>query len=138
MYQNVGFSKSQVWVWKRKTNKHKTHKHFSDGPCATIVLGMNSNLSQGQMGQNGNFTVELGRKRLVCLRDGSQFVPGTGPVCPRDSSCLSRTPSRPKCLCLLVLFLPDWGSMHSAHILWYPFRLGGPPDTVLFCPSHAD
>ena len=33
-------------------------------------------------------------------RDRSWFVPGTGPVCPRDGSCLSRTPSRPKCLCL--------------------------------------
>ena len=36
----------------------------------------------------------------VCPRDGSWDFPGTGPV-------LSRTPSRPKCLCLLVFFLPE-------------------------------
>ena len=38
----------------------------------------------------------------VCPRDGSRFVPGTVPVRPRDGSCLSRTLSRPKRLCLLL------------------------------------
>ena len=85
----------------KKANKQKTHKHFSDGPCGTIVPGTNPHPSQGQTA----FTVELNRKRPVCPRDGSQFVPGRGPVCPRDGSCLSRTPSRPKCLCLLVFAL---------------------------------
>ena len=51
-------------------NKQKTHKHFSNGPCGTI-------------GQNGDFTVELDRKRPVCPRDRSQFV-------PREGSCLSQ------------------------------------------------
>ena len=76
----------------------KTHKHFSDGPCGTIVPGTNPHPSQGQTGQNGDFSVELNRERPVCPRDGSHFVPGRGPICPRDGSCLSRTPSRRKCL----------------------------------------
>ena len=54
--------------------------------------------------RNGNFNVEFNRKRPVCPRGGSEFVAGRGPVCPRDSSCLSRRPSGPKCLCLLVFF----------------------------------
>ena len=91
----------------KKTNKQKTHKHFSDGPCGTIVPGTNPHPSQGQTGQNSDFTVELNRERPVCPRDGSHFVPGRGPICPRDGSCLSRRPSRRKCLCLLVFFLPD-------------------------------
>ena len=93
----------------KKNNKQKTRKHFSDGPCGTIAPGTNPRLSQGQTGQNGDFTVELNRERPVCPRDGSHFVPGRGPICPRDGSCLSRTPSRRKCLCLLVFFLPDSG-----------------------------
>ena len=63
----------------KKTNKQKTHKHFSDGPCGAIVPGTNPHPSQGQTGQNGNFTVEFNRERPVCPRDGSHFVPGTGP-----------------------------------------------------------
>ena len=61
----------------------------------------------GTNGQDGDFTVELNRKRPVCPRDGSQFVRGKGPVCPRDGSGLSRTPSRPKCLCLLGFSCPS-------------------------------
>ena len=53
------------------------------------------------------FKVILNLARPVCPRDGSHFVPGRGPICPRDSACLSRTLSRRKCLCLLVCFLPD-------------------------------
>ena len=73
--------------------------------CGTIVPGTNPHPSQGQTGQNGDFTVELNRERPVCPRDGSHFVPRRGPICPRDGSCLSRTPSLRKCLCLLVFFL---------------------------------
>ena len=62
-----------------KTNKQKTHKHFSDGPCGTLVPGTNPHPSQGQTGQNGDFTVEFNRKRPVCPRDGSQFVLREGP-----------------------------------------------------------
>ena len=93
-------------IGSKKTNKQKTHKHFSDGPCGTIVPGTNPHPSQGQTGQNGDFTVELNRERPVCPGDGSHFVPGRGPICPRDGSCLSRTPSCRKCLCLLVFFFP--------------------------------
>ena len=96
------------FVGSKKNNKQKTHKHFSDGPCGTIVPGTNPHPSQGQTGQNSDFTVELNRERPVCPRDRSHFVPGRGPICPRDGSCLSRRPSRRKCLCLLVFFLPDF------------------------------
>ena len=96
---------SLVWG-RKKNNKQKTHKHFSDGPCGTIVPRTNLHPSQGQTGQNSAFTLELNRKRPVFSRDGSQFVPGRGPDCPRDGFCLSRTPSRPKCLCLLVFSCP--------------------------------
>ena len=92
---------------RKKTNKQKTHKHFSDGPCGTIVPGTNPHPSQGQTGQNRDFTVELNRERQVCPRDGSHFVPERGPICPRDGSRLSRRPSRRKCLCLLVFLLPE-------------------------------
>ena len=75
----------------KKTNKQKTHKHFSDGPCGTIVPGTNPHPSQGQTGQNSDFTVELNRERPVFPRDGYHlsrggvpFVPGTVPVCPGD------------------------------------------------------
>ena len=91
-------------IGSKETNKQKTHKHFSDGPCGTIVPGTNPHPSQGQTGQNGDFTVELNRERPVCPRDGSHFVPGRGPICPKDGSCLSRTLSCRKCLCLLVFF----------------------------------
>ena len=99
---------SETTLGAEKNNKQKTHKHFSDGPCGTIVPGTNPHPFQGQTGQNGDFTVELNRERPVCPRDGSHFVPGRGPICPKDGSCLSRTPSRRKCLCLLVFFLPDY------------------------------
>ena len=88
-------SLTQQLIWEQKTIniKHKTHKHFSDGPCGTIVPGTNPHPSQGQTGQNGDFTVEFNRERPVCPRDGSRdgshfvpervpFVPGTVPVCP--------------------------------------------------------
>ena len=91
----------------KKTNKQKTHKHFSDGPWGTIVPGTNPHPSQGQTGQNGDFTVEFNREWPVCPGEGSHFVSGRGPICPKDGSCLSRTPSRRKCLCLLVFFLPE-------------------------------
>ena len=87
----------RLWEQK-KTNKHKTHKHFSDGPCRTIVPGTNPHSSQGQTGQNGDFTVEFNRERPVCPRDGSHFVPGrvpfvpgTVPVCP--GHCFFSCPS---------------------------------------------
>ena len=97
----------QALLGAKKTNQQKTHKHFSDGPCGTIVPGTNPDSSQGQTGQNHDFTVELNRERPVCPRDGSHFVPGRGPICPRDGSCVSRTPSCRTCLCLLVFFFPD-------------------------------
>ena len=78
-----------LFLTQKKEKKQKTHKRFSDGPCGTIVPGTNPHSSQGQTGQNSAFTVELNRKRPVCPRDGSQFVPvgvpfvpGRVPVCP--------------------------------------------------------
>ena len=79
--QAQGFSRLTCFGGEKKNNKQKTHKHFSDRPCGTIVPGTNPHPSQGHMGQNGDLTVELNRKRPVCPRDRSQFVPGKGPVC---------------------------------------------------------
>ena len=84
----------------------KTHKHFSDGPCGTICRDETPPVP-GQTEQNGDFAVESKRKWSVRPRDGSRFVPRTGPVCQKDGSCLSRTPSRPKCLCLIFF----WGGV---------------------------
>ena len=53
--------------------------------------------------------------------NGSHFVPGRGPVCPRDGSCLSQRPSRRKWLCLLVFSCPKvWPPWHCADFasLW--------------------
>ena len=56
------------------------------------------------------FFGRFNRKRPVCPRHGSRFVPGTVPVCPREGSCLSRTPSRPKCLFIGFFSCPScWG-----------------------------
>ena len=101
-------------IFLKKNNKQKTHKHFSDGPWGTIVPGMNPHPSQGQTGQNGDFTVELNRERPVCPREGSHlsqgrflFVPDTVP---------------PKMFMFIGFFLPDW----------WP-GAGGPGD----CPGLA-
>ena len=61
----------------KKNNKQKTQKLFSDRHCGTTVPGTNPHPSQGQMGQNGDSTVELDRNGRF-VPDGSQFVPGTG------------------------------------------------------------
>ena len=97
--------KPSCWTMLELQNrgrKQKTHKHFSDCPCGTIVQGR-------------TFTPPRDKrdKRRFCCgiikvnRKKSSFSQGwvRGPVCPRDGSCLSRTLSRPKCLCLLVFFL---------------------------------
>ena len=80
---------SRERIGGEETNKQKTHKHFSGGPCGTIVPETNPHPSQGQTGQNGEFTEESNRKRPVCpgtgpnlSRGGVPFVPGTVPVCP--------------------------------------------------------
>ena len=111
------FNSLKTTIGSKKTNKQKTHKHFSDGPCGTIVPGTNPHPSQGQTGQNGDFTVELNRERPVCPRDGSHFVPGRGPICPRDGSCLSRTPSRP--IRIIIRGVPSQGMYGS----WIRIRL---------------
>ena len=95
----------------KKPNKQKTHKHFSRRPLRGNRPGTNPHPSQGQTGQNGDFTVELNRKRLVS-GTGPSLSRGGVPFVPRDGSCLSRPPSRPKCLCLLVFFLSDWNLGH--------------------------
>ena len=59
------------------------------------------------------------RDKMVILlwnsTEKGRFVPGTGPILsrggvpfvPGTNACLSRTPSRRKCLCLLVFSLPE-------------------------------
>ena len=80
--------------------RQKTHKRFSDGPQKKkkTVPGTN--------GTKWRFYCGIKQQTAGLSQGRAQFVPGTGPFCPRDGSCLSRRPSRPKCLCLLVLF---WG-----------------------------
>ena len=80
----------QMFGGEKRTNKQKTHKHFSGGPCGTIVPGTIPHPSQGQTGQNGDLTVELNRKgRFVpgtgpsLSRGGVPFVPGMVPICHR-------------------------------------------------------
>ena len=75
-------------------SKRKTHKHFSDGPCGTIVPGTNPHPSQIQTGQNGNFTVEFNGERPVCPADGSRFVPGQVPVCSLSGPVRDTPPYR--------------------------------------------
>ena len=55
----------------------------------------------------------------VCQWDGSRFVPGTGPVCSRDGSCLSRTPtpSRPNCF-MFIGFVSCPNFAHCSRILF--------------------
>ena len=72
-------------------HQQKTHKHFSDSAPGGIVPGTNPHPSQGQTGQNGDFTVELNRKRPVCPWDGV-------PVCPGEGSHVSQG---------RFLFVPD-------------------------------
>ena len=88
----------------KKTNKQKTHKHFSDGPCGTIVPGTNRHPSQGQTGQNGDFTVELNRE-TAGLSQGQvpHFVPGKGPICPRDR----------------FLFVPGHRPAENVYVYWF-------------------
>ena len=62
--------------------------------------------------------MELNRERPVCPRHGSHFVPGRGPICPKDGSCLSRTPSPPKMFMFIGFFLARLSRVSSRiHIL---------------------
>ena len=71
-----------VWIGARKTNKHKTYKHFSDGPCGTIVPRDEPPPVPGTNGTKWRFYCGIQQKTA----DLSQ---GRVPVCPGDSSCLS-------------------------------------------------
>ena len=93
---------------KHRIHKHKIHEHFLMALAGQSSQGRTPQPSQEQTGQNGDFALELSRKRPVCPRNGSRFVPEMGPFCARDGSCLSQTLSRPKCSCLLVFFLPEF------------------------------
>ena len=87
---NSGWRKS--WEAKKPINiKHKK-KHFSDGFCGTIVPGTNPHPSQGQTGQNGDFTVESNRERA--WKAGLSQVP----FCPGERPHLSQG---------RFLFVPD-------------------------------
>ena len=76
----------RTYLWERK-KKPINRKHINIFLTALVGQSSQGRLphpSQGQTGQNGDFTVELNRERPVCPRDGSHFVPGRGPICPRD------------------------------------------------------
>ena len=96
-----------AFVEKKPINR-KTHKHFPDGPCGTIVPGTNPHPSPGtKRDKNGDFYCGIKQRKAGFVPgDGSHFVPGRGshlspgtvPVCP------GHRPAE-KCLCLLVFFL---------------------------------
>ena len=73
----------------KKANKQKTHKHFSDGPCGTIVPGTNPTRPRDRWDkmamllwnstENGRFVPGTGPN---LSQGGVPFVPGTVSVCP--------------------------------------------------------
>ena len=89
---------------QRGRDKNINRKHINISLTALAGQSSQGRTPTPSQGQNGDFTVELNRERLVCARDGSKFVPEKGPVSRRDGSCLSRTLSSPECLCLLGFF----------------------------------
>ena len=89
LIESIRCQRSRWMGANKKNNKQKTRKHFSDGPCGTIVPGTNPHLSQGQTGQmaillwnwteKGRFVPGTGPN---LSQGGVPFVPGTVPVCP--------------------------------------------------------
>ena len=82
--------KHGTWWRKRPINR----KHINIVLTALAGQSSQARTSPLSQGQYGDFTVELSRKRLDCPRDGSRFVPGTGPVCPRQGSCREHRPAQ--------------------------------------------
>ena len=77
---------TQTFIWRPLRDNHPRDK---PGP----VPGTN-----GAKWWFYSETEQILKKRPVCPRNGHRFATGTGPVCLRQGSCLSRTPSGPKCL----------------------------------------
>ena len=93
------------WALKLGEKKPINTKHMSI--FLIPVAGQSSrdepHPSQRQTGQNTKFTVAANCP-TYCQYVTRTVV--TGPVCPKDGSGLSQTPSRPRCLCLLVFSCP--------------------------------
>ena len=79
----------QEMFGSKKTNKQKTHKYLSDGPCGTIVQGRTPTRPRDKRDkmaillcnetEKGRFVPGTGP---ILSRGGVPFVPGTVPVCP--------------------------------------------------------
>ena len=81
------------------------------GGSYSIVPGTNPHPFQGQTGQNGDLTVELNIKEPVCPRDGSRFVPGTGPgLSPGAGPGLSQG---------RVQFVPNTVPPQNVYVYWF-------------------
>ena len=86
----------QHMSWGQKTNKHETHKHFSDGPLRDNCPRDKPGPVPGADGTKWRFSVD----------ENGRFVPWTGPgfsqervpLVPGKVPALSQTPSRQKCL----------------------------------------
>ena len=141
--RNWGKTRLHSFWGGKKNNKHKTHKHSSHGPCGTItppIPGTNGTKWRFDHGvpwpvcPRGGFVPGTGP---VCSRDGSHLSrPGTVHVCPdqgRDSSCLSRTPSRPKCFRGQTRHINNW---HVSNFLVTPVTdlPGRVPGRKCLCP----
>ena len=95
-----------------KNDKQKTHKHFSGDPCGTIVPGTNPTCPRDKREKMGIYCGINPKK--------ASLSQGRVPICPGEGSrlshgsYLSRTPSRPKCLCL-------WVFLARLRGVWPPF-----------------
>ena len=124
----------RVVILKRMVNRKHINILLTARPCGTIVPGTTPPPSQGQTGQNGDFTVEstekagLSQRRVsICPGEGSRlsqgrflFVPNTVP--PQDVMFivfLARTNIRKSVVS--IKFPPViLGPEMAAPILWAP------------------
>ena len=123
---------------KEKPINRKHINIFLTALAGTIVPGRTPT-HPGTNGTKWRFYCGIQQKKAGLSQGRVPICPGRGPVCLRDGSCLSRTPFHPKCLCLLVFFLPDrlcadpisykkW----SEHILKF-----WDPCYVIVCPKSS-
>ena len=79
---SVTFSDASV-TGSKKNNKHKTHKHFSDGPRGTTVPGTRGTKWRFYCGIKQRKASFVPGTSPILSRGGVPFVPGTAPVCSR-------------------------------------------------------
>ena len=120
--------KLEAGYWEQKNNKQKTHKHFSGGPCGTIVPGTNPHPSPGTNGTKWRFYCGI-KQRKAGLSQGRV------PFCPGEGSHLSQGPFLfvpdtvpPKMFMFIGFFLPE---------IWMKYQVRPEPPTDTPCRNHA-